>query len=144
MLEGQFPSLYENRVTAEQLAVLQQLGLQYSPLSKNTKMLVVGDGDIARNEYDSQKSTVLPLGYNRFEKYKFANKDFLLNTVEYMLDDKGIIEARGKEIKLRLMDSERAKAEATFFRSVNILLPLGLVALFGAFFLWRRRKKYAH
>ena len=144
MLEGQFPSLYENRVTAEQLAVLQQLGLQYSPLSKNTKMLVVGDGDIARNEYDSQKSAVLPLGYNRFEKYKFANKDFLLNTVEYMLDDKGIIEARGKEIKLRLMDGERAKADATFFRSVNILLPLGLVALFGAFFLWRRRKKYAN
>ena len=106
-------------------------------------MLVVGDGDIARNEYDTQKGATLPLGYNRFEKYKFANKDFLLNTVEYMLDDKGIIEARGKEIKLRLMDGERAKADATFFRSVNILLPLALVALFGAFFLWRRRRKYA-
>jgi ABC-2 type transport system permease protein len=143
MLEGQFSSLYENRVTAEQFATLQQLGLQYSPLSKQTKMLVIGDGDIARNEYDSQKSAMLPLGYNRFEKYKFANKDFLLNAVEYMLDDKGIIEARGKEIKLRLMDSERAKADATFFRTVNILLPLGLVALFGVFFLWRRRKKYA-
>jgi ABC-2 type transport system permease protein len=144
MLEGVFPSLYENRVTAEQFAVLQQLGLQYSPLSKNTKMLVVGDGDIARNEYDTQKGATLPLGYNRFEKYKFANKDFLLNAVEYMLDDKGIIEARGKEIKLRLMDSERAKADSTFLASVNILLPLGLVGLFGAFFLWRRRKKYAN
>ena len=144
MLEGQFPSLYENRVTAEQFAALQQLGLQYAPLSKNTKMLVVGDGDIARNEYDTQKGSTLPLGYNRFEKYKFANKDFLLNAVEYMLDDKGIIEARGKEIKLRLMDSERAKADSTFLASVNILLPLGLVGLFGAFFLWRRKKKYAN
>jgi ABC-2 type transport system permease protein len=144
MLEGQFPSLYENRVTAEQFATLQQLGLQYSPLSKNTKMLVIGDGDIARNEYDTQKGATLPLGYNRFEKYKFANKDFLLNAVEYMLDDKGIIEARGKEIKLRLMDSERAKADSAFLASVNILLPLGLVGLFGAFFLWRRKKKYAN
>jgi ABC-2 type transport system permease protein len=144
MLEGQFPSLYENRVTAEQFAALQQLGLQYTPLSKNTKMLVIGDGDIARNEYDTQKGATLPLGYNRFEKYKFANKDFLLNAVEYMLDDKGIIEARGKEIKLRLMDSERAKADSAFLASVNILLPLGLVGLFGAFFLWRRKKKYAN
>jgi ABC-2 type transport system permease protein len=144
MLEGQFPSLYENRVTAEQFAALQQLGLQYSPLSKATKMLIVGDGDIARNEYDTQKGATLPLGYNRFEKYKFANKDFLLNAVEYMLDDKGIIEARGKEIKLRLMDSERAKADSTFLASVNILLPMGLVGLFGAFFLWRRKKKYAN
>jgi ABC-2 type transport system permease protein len=143
MLEGEFPSLYENRVTAEQFAVLQRLGLQYAATSKATKMLVVGDGDVARNEYDTQKGATLPLGYNRFEKYKFANKDFLLNAVEYMLDDKGIIEARGKEIKLRLMDSERAKADSGFLASVNILLPLGLVGLFGAFFLWRRRKKYA-
>jgi ABC-2 type transport system permease protein len=144
MLEGVFPSLYENRVTTEQLAVLQQLGLQYSPLSKSTKMLVVGDGDIARNEFDVSRGAALPLGYDRVVKYKFANKDFLLNAVEYMLDDKGIIEARGKEIKLRLMDSERAKADSTFLASVNILLPLGLVGLFGAFFLWRRRKKYAN
>jgi ABC-2 type transport system permease protein len=144
MLEGQFPSLYENRVTGEQQTVLQQLGLQYTPLSKTTKMLVVGDGDIARNEYDAQQGAMLPLGYNKFEKYKFANKDFLLNAVEYMLDDKGIIEARGKEIKLRLMDGERAKADGTFLRAVNILLPLGLVGAFGAFFLWRRRKKYAN
>jgi ABC-2 type transport system permease protein len=144
MLEGQFPSLYENRVTAEQFAVLQQLGLQYAPLSKPTKMLVVGDGDIARNDFDVSRGTAFPLGYDRVVKYKFANKDFLLNAVEYMLDDKGIIEARGKEIKLRLMDSERAKADGTFLATVNILLPLGLVGLFGAFFLWRRRKKYAN
>jgi ABC-2 type transport system permease protein len=144
MLEGVFPSLYENRVTAEQFAVLQQLGLQYAPLSKPTKMLVVGDGDIARNDFDVRQGTTFPLGYDRVVKYKFANKDFLLNAVEYMLDDKGIIEARGKEIKLRLMDSERAKADSTFLASVNILLPLGLVGLFGAFFLWRRKKKYAN
>jgi ABC-2 type transport system permease protein len=144
MMEGVFPSLYENRVTAEQFAVLQQLGLQYAPLSKATKMLVVGDGDIARNDFDASRGAALPLGYDRVVKYKFANKDFLLNAVEYMLDDKGIIEARGKEIKLRLMDSERAKADSTFLASVNILLPLGLVGLFGAFFLWRRRKKYAN
>jgi ABC-2 type transport system permease protein len=143
MLEGQFPSLFENRVTADQMAILQKLGTEFTPLSKNTKMLIVGDGDIARNEYDARQGAMLPLGYNRFENYKFANKDFLLNAIEYMLDDKGIIEARGKDIKLRLIDAETAKASTTSIRLVNILLPLVLVAVFGAFFLWRRKKRYA-
>ena len=141
ILEGQFNSLYENRVTSEQLAVLEKLGMAYTPLSKNTKMLIVGDGDVARNEFDTNKG-MLPLGFNKFERYRYANKDFLLNAVEYMLDDKGIIEARGKDIKLRLMDGEKAKADANFYRIINILLPLLLVGLFGAFFLWRRKKRY--
>ena len=143
MLEGYFPSLFENRVTAEQIAVLQQLGQQYTPLSKNTKMLVVADGDIARNEYDFKQNAMLPLGYNRFVNYKFANKDFLQNAIEYMLDDKGIIAARGKEVKLRLMDKQMAEENTTLIRFVNILLPLLLVGLFGFIFMWLRKKRFA-
>ena len=143
MLEGSFQSLYENRVTTEQTATLQQLGLAYTPLSKNTKMLVVADGDIARNEYDFKQNAMLPLGYNRFVNYKFANKDFLQNTIEYMLDDKGIIAARGKEVKLRLMDKETADENASGIRFTNILLPMLLIGLFGVVFMWRRRKRFA-
>ena len=113
------------------------------PLSNTTKMLVVSDGDIARNEYDVKQGAMLPLGYNRFENYKFANKDFLLNAIEYMLDDKGIIEARGKEVRLRLLDAEAVKSNTTLIRIINIALPLVLVSLFGAFFLWRRKKRFA-
>lgn len=142
MLEGQFQSLYDNRVTQDQLDILQKLGQKYAPLSTPTKMMVVADGDIARNEYDARQGALLPLGYNRFENYKFANKDFLLNTVEYMLDDKGIIEARGKEVKLRLMDKQIAIANTGTIRAINIVLPLVFVALFGLFFFWRRKKKY--
>ncbi len=143
MLEGEFPSLYENRVTTEQTTVLQQLGLQYAPLSKKTKMLVVGDGDIARNEYDFKQNAMLPLGYNRFVNYKFANKDFLQNAIEYMLDDKGIIAARSKEVKLRLLDKEAATENATALRFANILLPLLLVGLFGFLFMWLRKRRFA-
>ena len=143
ILEGTFQSLYENRVTTEQTAVLQQLGLQFAPLSKNTKMLIVADGDIARNEYDFKQNAMLPLGYNRFVNYKFANKDFLQNTIEYMLDDKGIIAARSKEVKLRLMDKETADDNATGIRLVNILFPMLLIGLFGMLFMWRRKRRYA-
>lgn len=144
MLEGQFSSLYENRVTPEQMAMLGQLNLQFQPLSKATKMMVVSDGDVARNEYDSRQGAMLKLGYNRFENYKFANKDFLLNAIEYMLDDKGIIEARGKEVKLRLLDSVKTKENKTLIQALNILLPLVFLGLFGGFYYWRRKKKYAH
>jgi gliding-associated putative ABC transporter substrate-binding component GldG len=143
MLEGTFPSLFENRVTAEQTVMMQKLGTEYTPLSKKTKMLVVADGDIAHNEYDVKQNTMLPLGYNRFVNYKFANKEFLQNAIEYMLDDKGIIAARGKEVKLRLLDKEMAEENATLIRLVNILLPLGLVGIFGFLFMWRRKRRFA-
>lgn len=143
MLEGTFPSLFENRVTAEQNAVMAQLGLSYKSESAKTKMLVVSDGDVARNEYDFAQKAMLPLGFNRFEKYKFANKEFLLNAVEYMLDDNGIIEARGKDIKLRLFDKEKVKNDKNFWRTINILVPLIFLAAFGFGFTYMRRKKYA-
>ncbi len=143
MLEGQFQSLFENRVTPEQLQSLAQLNLKYEPLSKPTKMLVVSDGDVARNEYDTRQGAMLKLGYNRFENYKFANKDFLLNAVEYMLDDKGIIEARGKEVKLRLLDTVKMKDNKTLIQVLNILLPLVFLGLFGVFYAWRRKMLYA-
>jgi ABC-2 type transport system permease protein len=144
MLEGKFPSNFDNRVTAEQLASLKNIGLNFEPLSKPTKMLVVGDGDIARNDYDALKGAMLPLGFNKIERYKFANKDFLLNTVEYMLDDNGIIEARNKDVKLRLIDTVKAKSDSALIQIVNILLPLVFLGSFGAFYYWRRRKKYAY
>lgn len=106
-------------------------------------MLVVADGDIARNEYDFKQNAMLPLGYNRFVNYKFANKDFLQNAIEYMLDDKGIIAARGKEVKLRLLDKESAEENATLIRLVNILLPLLLVGIFGFLFMWLRKRRFA-
>jgi ABC-2 type transport system permease protein len=143
LLEGQFSSLYENRVTQEQYDVLKNLNLEYAPLSKTTKMLVVADGDVARNEYDASQGRLLPLGYNRFMKYKFANKDFLLNAVEYMLDDKGIIEARGKDIKLRLLDIAKKNDNKAVIMAINIILPLLLLGIFGFVFLRLRKKWYA-
>lgn len=139
ILEGIFPSLFENRVNEQQLQVLQKLGQTFRSQSVPTKMLVVSDGDIARNDIDAQKNTSMPLGYNKVERYKFANKDFLLNAVEYMLDDNGIIAARSKDVRLRLLDAPRAKAEINFWRFFNIGIPLLLLVLAGIFFTWRRR-----
>ncbi|MCB0520886.1 MAG: gliding motility-associated ABC transporter substrate-binding protein GldG [Lewinellaceae bacterium] len=143
LLEGEFPSLFENRVTESFKATLDQIGQEFKTVSPPTRMLVVSDGDIARNGFDPQTGKAIPLGYNRIENYQFANKDFLLNAVEYLKDEKGIIEARGKEVKLRLLDTVRAEDQATMWQLLNIGLPLAFVALFGFVFNWVRKKRFA-
>lgn len=143
LLEGTFPSLYENRVTEEMSAGLKQIGMDFKPLSEPTKMLVVSDGDVAANSFDAKNQVPNPLGYNPFMKYTFGNKDFLMNAVEYMLDDKGIIEARSKEVKLRLLDDVRLQKEKTFWQVINVAVPLVILAIFGFIFNYLRKKKYA-
>lgn len=143
LLEGEFPSLYENRVTQEMLAALQDLGQPFKTSSVPNRMIVVADGDIARNRVKPDGTATSPLGYNEFEKYQFANKDFLLNAVEYLIQEDGIMEARAKDVKLRLLDVTKAQAESTQWQLFNLGLPLLFLALFGIGFQWLRRRRYA-
>ncbi len=141
LLEGTFSSLYRNRVTPAMLAGLEELGLEFRTESLPNRMIVVSDGDIARNGINNQNQSYAPLGYNEFERYQFANKEFLLNAIEYLLDSQGVIEARGKEVKLRLLDAPRARAERLRWQMLNIGLPLLFLIVFGlGFNYWRRRR----
>lgn len=142
LLEGTFPSMYENRLSQDNLAVLQQIGVEFRKESVPTAMIVVSDGDVAANPVRPDGS-VLPLGFNIYDKYQFSNKDFLINSLEYLLDQGGIIQARGKEVRLRMLNSERAEAEASFWRILNIALPVVLLLLFGLGYYFVRRRKYA-
>ncbi|WP_020539128.1 gliding motility-associated ABC transporter substrate-binding protein GldG [Lewinella cohaerens] len=141
LLEGTFSSMYENRLTPENLAVLEDIGVEYQSQSVPNAMIVVSDGDVVANPVRPDGS-VVPLGYNVFEKYQFSNKDFLFNALEYLLDDGGIIQARGKEVRLRMLNNERAEAEATFWRVINIAIPVALLLLFGLVYFLLRRRKY--
>ncbi len=142
LLEGTFPSMYENRLSEDNLAVLQQIGVEYKSQSVPNSMIVISDGDVAANPVRPDGS-VLPLGLNVYEKYQFSNKDFLINSLEYLLDQGGIIQARGKEVRLRMLNNERAEAEASFWRILNIGLPVVLLLLFGFVYFLLRRRKYA-
>lgn len=144
LLEGTFPSAFENRVSEELLNGMNQLKTPFKPSSVPTRMLVVSDGDIAANFVSSiaEKQT-LPLGFNRFEKVTYSNKDFIINAVEYLIEPNGVIEARAKEVKLRLLNTIRAKDEQTFWRVLNIALPLLFLAAFGFLFHFLRKRKYA-
>ena len=143
LLEGEFPSVFENRVPEELRNTLSSIGVEYKNKSLSTRMIVVGDGDIAANVVNPLKEEYQSLGFNKFERRVFqANKDFMINSLEYLLDDDGVIEARGKEVKLRLLDAVKAKEERGMWQFVNIVVPLLFLFLFGFVYNYLRRRRF--
>ncbi|MEM1327381.1 MAG: gliding motility-associated ABC transporter substrate-binding protein GldG [Bacteroidota bacterium] len=147
LYEGIFLSYFENRVAEGFMQTLQQLNIPFRAESVPTNMIVVSDGDIARNLVRPNPDApngfeAAPLGLNPYDRYTYANKDFLLNCIEYLLDENGVIAARGKEVKLRLLDTVKAESEKTKWQILNIVLPLVFLAMFGVIFNWLRRRKY--
>lgn len=143
LLEGTFASLYENRLTESMRSSLDALNIPFKTQSPPNRMIVVSDGDMAKSGIDPQRREVIPLGYNRFVRYLFDNKDFLLNAVEYLLDESGVAEARSKNVDLRLLDTARAQAEKGKWRLINFGVPLGGLVLFGMLYQFLRRRRYA-
>ena len=143
LLEGVFPSGFENRVSEEMQNGLNQLGMQFRSSSVPARMMVISDGDVAANYIrDAEQKQWLPLGYNHMENVTYANKELMLNAIEYLIDPNGVIEARSREVKLRLLDTVSAKANANLWRVLNVGLPLLLLALFGWLYTWLRKRRY--
>jgi gliding-associated putative ABC transporter substrate-binding component GldG len=143
LLEGEFESVYKNRVSPEYLAASDTIALlKFKEKSPSSRMIVIADGDVMRSEVRSD-STSYPLGYYMYTKQTFANKAFLLNCIEYLVDDNGILETRNKEVKLRMLNSVKVEEEKLQWQLLNIALPIGLVVLFGLGYGFYRRKRYA-
>ena len=143
LLEGEFESFFKNRVTPEFQATLDQLGLSFVEKSKNTKQMVVSDSDFAKNLVSTSTGQTEDIGYNKWERnYYKGNKDFILNAVEYMLDENNILESRSKEIKLRLLDAVKTKEEKSKWQFINMGLPLLLLAIFGIMYQFFRKRRY--
>jgi len=134
LLEGNFTSVYNNRVKPIKMA-------DDKTESAPTKMIVIADGDVIKN--DVGRNGPLELGFDRGTGQLYGNKEFLLNAVNYLLDDDGLINIRSKEIAIAFLDSQKITAEKTKWQAINIALPLVLLGVFGFIFTFLRRKKYA-
>ncbi len=139
LLEGEFESLYRNRIPPE---IADDKSIGFVEKSAKTMMLVVADGDIVRNQIHITQRQPLPLGFDQYTGRQFGNRDFLLNAVNYLCDDTGIISVRSREVKLRLLDSPRIGANKLFWQSFNTLAPILLVLLFGMVRYLLRKRKY--
>lgn len=133
LLEGQFPSVYSNRVKPFKLK---------KEITKSipTRMIVIADGDVIKNEV--YRNSPQELGFDKWTGQTYGNKEFLLNAVNYLLDDNGLINIRSKKIAVTFLDQEKIASEKTKWQLINILLPLVLLAIFGVLFNYFRKKKY--
>jgi len=139
LLEGEFPSVFKNRPSP--VGITEKVSIPEK--SKPGKMIVLADGDIFKNQINSSDGSPYPLGFDRYTQEQYANKNFLLNSADYLTDDSGIIGLRNKEIKLRLLDRARIREEKTFWQLINIGLPLILLIACGIFQHYYRIRKYA-
>jgi gliding-associated putative ABC transporter substrate-binding component GldG len=134
LLEGKFNSVYKNRVLPFAEKTFQSEG-------KNNKMIVIADGDIIRNQLDKNYQP-LELGYDKWTNKLYGNKEFLMNCVNYLLDDNGLINIRSKEVNLPLLDKEKVYQEYSFIQGITVGLPIVILAIFGFLFTYLRKRKY--
>jgi len=141
LLEGNFQSLYKNQLTEDYRKLLDIQQVTYKAESEKNKMIVIADGDIASNELDA-KGVPLPLGYDKYSQKMYANKDFMLNAIEYLVDDNNLITARNREIKMRLLDKAELQNKKGLWQVITLVFPLVLILFFGTVYNRRRVKKY--
>lgn len=139
LLEGSFSSVFSNRLPS---AILNDSTIAFRDKGVPTKMIVIADGDVAKNDIRPGVGP-LALGFDRNTGQTFANKTFLLNCINYLVDDEGLLQLRAREVKLRLLDKKKIANHETKWQIINIALPLGIIIVFGLIQFYFRKKKYA-
>ncbi|HEC42171.1 MAG TPA: gliding motility-associated ABC transporter substrate-binding protein GldG [Bacteroides sp.] len=142
LLEGEFESVFSNRSVPKNV-IGEPVGIREKSLP--TKMIVVADGDIIRNEVTDSPDgpSIAPLGFDRFTNQTFGNREFLLNAINYLTDETGLMRLRGRELRLRMLDRKRTADEATKWKLINTIVPVLMVILFGILTWFERRRKYS-
>jgi ABC-2 type transport system permease protein len=139
LLEGKFRSFYDNRVPP---SIIDSKMIDFKNYSKETQMVVFSDGDIIKNQLHYSRGFPLPLGYDQFTRQTYGNKDLILNTINYLTNDQGILSARAKDFKIRLMDQTKIEDNRILIQIINTLVPVLLVIIIGLVQAHLRRKRY--
>lgn len=144
LLEGEFESAFKNRLSQAQMDALSDVGGKFVDNSVETAMIVVSDAEFIKNLYNPKSQQISPIGFNKWEQniYK-GNREFIINCIEYLLDENGILESRAKEYKLRLLDEVEVQDRKVFWQSLNIAFPLAVLLFFGIGFYFVRKWKYS-
>lgn len=144
LLEGNFKSLYANRIRAALADSLEKVYQQpfLSMAERKARIIVCADGDVAMNDLD-ERGRPLPLGFSKDINYTFANAEFVSNCLDYCVNPSGVLAARSKDFSLRLLDPEKTETERSFWQFINIGLPLLVILLCGLIFQYVRKRKYS-
>lgn len=140
LLEGEFRSAFANRP-------LQVDGFsrqQFRRESAATRMIVISDGDIIRQQFrqNGDQREPLPLGYDRYTRQTFGNKEFLLNAINYLCGFDELMESRSKEFKLRMLNRAKITEQRTTWQMLNVVVPVLIIVAFGFIFNALRKRRY--
>lgn len=141
LLEGQFESLYKNHLLPGLDSIPE---IKFKENSIPTKMIVIADGDVIKNAVQRSAGRAYPLGYDIYSQQTYGNKNFIMNAINYLCDDSGLIEVRSRELKLRMMDRKKVTDEKIKWQAINTVLPIALIILFGVLQAFLRKRKFAH
>lgn len=139
LLEGQFKSIYRNRLTSQ---ILKSGEIQFLDKSPETQMVVISDGDLIKNDFNKSSNQFYALGFDRYTNQFYANKDFFMNILSYLLDDSGLILSKTKSFKIRALNTQTIQQNKLFIQLVNTVVPITLVIMFGILIHFIRRKKH--
>ena len=139
LLEGSFPSVFAGRPLPDGIKEAYPMPLK----SKPTKMVVIGDGDVFKNQIVEKDNSPLALGFDRYTQRTYGNKVLLQNIVDYFTDADNLNSLRNKELKIRLLDKEKVRTEKGKWQFINIVAPLLLLAFLAIFQHYHRKYKYA-
>ena len=144
LLEGKFNSFFNNRVSRNLSdSILRATGKIYlSKAEKPGKQIVVADADIVTNEVNQTKGA-LQMGLLAMENYRFANREFFLNSIDYLISTNNLFESRNKEFVLRLLDKKKLQLQRTKWQFINIGLPIAFVLFLGTIYQWKRKKQFS-
>ena len=142
LIEGNFESLFANRIPPE---IQEDKLIGFLKNSQSTRMIVIADGDIIKNQFQLSKGNYypLPLGYDQYTKQQFGNRELILNAMNYLTDDSGLISIRSRDVKLRLLDRTKVDAERTYWQFLNTIVPVALIIAFGFIQAFLRKRKYS-
>lgn len=133
LIEGTFKSILQKSFTNSEIKTS----------SVPTKILVCSDGDIIVNEIDRKTGNPYPMGFDRFSQHQYGNQDFVINTLNYLLDEQGLLTAKSKSVGLRPLDKMKISNQKTKWQFINIVLPLVLLVVFGFLRFYYVKNKYA-
>jgi gliding-associated putative ABC transporter substrate-binding component GldG len=142
LLEGEFISPFRNRIVSQ---YKNKPGFTFRPKSEQTKMVVVSDGDIIRNDVNRAgiEPAPFPLGFDRYTEYTYGNNDFVMNIINYLTDENGLMDIKNRTFKMRLLDNSKMAYNHNKIILVNTIIPPIIIILCGIVFGWYRRKKYS-
>ncbi len=140
LLEGNFESVFTNRIPPA-IQLSKEIGFKEKSIPN--KMIVVSDGDIIKNKYQQSTREVYPLGLDPYSSQTYANKKFILNCINFLCDDTGLISVRARELKIRLLDKKKIAKQRLQWQLLNVALPIALIIIFGIIQTVLRKRRYA-